>query len=66
MVTYNCELCSFSSVYSTRYREHCLTLKHLRNIETMENDKKDLNVSKVTQGNTKVTFEVTPSRWLRL
>ena len=36
MVTYTCELCGFSSVYSTRYRDHFMTIKHLRNIEKLE------------------------------
>ena len=39
MVLYSCELCSFSSKHTTNYEKHCVTLKHLRNIETMENDK---------------------------
>ena len=39
MVIYNCELCNFSSVYSTRYREHCLTIKHLRSLDKIENEK---------------------------
>ena len=38
MVTYSCELCGFSSIYSTRYRDHCMTRKHLRNLEQMEKD----------------------------
>ena len=38
MVIYNCELCDFNSIYSTRYREHCLTRKHLRSLETIENE----------------------------
>ena len=39
MVTYTCELCDFSSVYSTRYRDHCMTRKHLRNLEKFEKEK---------------------------
>ena len=39
MVTYSCELCGFSSVYSTRYRDHCMTRKHLRNLDTFEKEK---------------------------
>ena len=39
MVTYTCELCGFSSIYSTRYRDHCMTRKHLRNLEKFEKEK---------------------------
>ena len=39
MVTYTCELCGFSSIYSTRYRDHCMTRKHLRNLEKLEKEK---------------------------
>ena len=53
MVTYTCELCGFSSVYSTRYRDHCMTRKHLRNLEKFEKEKnmvcKKKNQQKITQ-----------------
>ena len=39
MVTYTCELCGFISIYSTRYRDHCMTRKHLRNLEKLEKEK---------------------------
>ena len=39
MVTYTCELCGFSSIYSTRYRDHCMTRKHLRNLDKFEKEK---------------------------
>ena len=53
MVTYTCELCGFSSIYSTRYRDHCMTRKHLRNLEKFEKDKimvcQKKNQQKITQ-----------------
>ena len=42
MVTYTCELCGFSSIYSTRYRDHCMTRKHLRNLEKLEKEISDI------------------------
>ena len=50
MVTYSCELCGFSSVYSTRYRDHCMTRKHLRNLDKFEKDK-NMVCQKKNQGN---------------
>lgn len=53
MVTYTCELCGFSSIYSTRYRDHCMTRKHLRNLEKLEKEKNMVcqkkNQQKITQ-----------------
>ena len=53
MVTYSCELCGFSSVYSTRYRDHCMTRKHLSNLEKFEKEKNMVcqkkNQQKITQ-----------------
>ena len=53
MVTYTCELCGFSSIYSTRYRDHCMTRKHLRNLEKFEKEKNMVcqkkNQQKITQ-----------------
>ena len=50
MVTYTCELCGFSSIYSTRYRDHCMTRKHLRNLEKLEKEK-NMVCQKKNQGN---------------
>ena len=65
MVTYTCELCGFSSVYSTRYRDHCMTRKHLRNLDKFEKEKNMVCQKKHQQNesknNTKVTQEVTQS-----
>ena len=36
MVLYSCDVCNFKSQYLTRYREHCQTRKHLRNLEKHE------------------------------
>ena len=62
MVTYTCELCGFSSVYSTRYRDHCMTRKHLRNLEKLEKEKNMVcqkknqqNDPQITQDNAKIT-----------
>ena len=38
MVIYSCELCNFKTKHTTNYEKHCLTIKHLRNLETMENE----------------------------
>ena len=50
MVTYTCELCGFSSIYSTRYRDHCMTRKHLRNLDKFEKEK-NMVCQKKIQGN---------------
>ena len=61
MVLHTCDICNFSSLYTTNYRSHCLSRKHLRNIETMENDKnkKKENQLKdnaeITQDNAEIT-----------
>ena len=39
MVLYNCELCHYKSEYLTRYNEHCMTRKHLRNLELHEKER---------------------------
>ena len=33
MVLHTCKICNFSSKYTTNYRYHCLSRKHLRNLE---------------------------------
>ena len=38
MVLYSCDVCNFKSQYLTRYREHCQTRKHLRNLENHGKD----------------------------
>ena len=38
MVIYICELCGFETKHTTNYEKHCLTLKHLRNLEKMGNN----------------------------
>ena len=62
MVTYTCELCGFSSIYSTRYRDHCMTRKHLRNLDKFEKEKNMVCQKKnqqsdpqITQYNAKIT-----------
>ena len=62
MVTYSCKLCGFSSVYSTRYRDHCMTRKHLRKLDTFEKEKNMVcqkknqqNDPQITQDNAKIT-----------
>jgi len=62
MVLYTCEICSFETKHTTNYEKHCLTRKHLRNLDHLEKDNNPgVQVYKVTQDNTKVTFEVTQS-----
>jgi hypothetical protein len=36
MLIYSCELCDFETKHTTNYDKHCLTLKHLRNLDNME------------------------------
>jgi len=46
MVFHTCNVCNFSSKYTTNYRSHCLSEKHLRNLDKMENEKNMVTVSK--------------------
>ena len=39
MVLHTCKICNFSSKYTTNYRSHCLSRKHLRNLEKSEKEK---------------------------
>ena len=39
MVLYTCEICCFVSKHTTNYEKHCLTRKHLRSLEKIENEK---------------------------
>ena len=39
MVIYICELCGFETKHTTNYEKHCLTLKHLRNLEKSDKEK---------------------------
>ena len=39
MVLHTCEICNFSSKYTTNYRSHCFSRKHLRNLENSEKEK---------------------------
>ena len=39
MVIYSCELCGFNTKHTTNYEKHCLTRKHLRNLEKAEKEK---------------------------
>ena len=55
MVTYTCELCGFSSIYSTRYRDHCMTRKHLRNLDKFEKEKNMVCQKKHQQKITQMT-----------
>ena len=55
MVTYTCELCGFSSIYSTRYRDHCMTRKHLRNLDKFEKEKNMVCQKKNQLNNAKMT-----------
>ena len=55
MVTYTCELCGFSSIYSTRYRDHCMTRKHLRNLDKFEKEKNMVCQKKNQLKNAKMT-----------
>ena len=39
MVIYSCELCGFKTKHTTNYEKHCLTRKHLRNLEKSDKEK---------------------------
>ena len=39
MVLHTCELCNFSSRFTTNYNSHCMSKKHLRSLEKIENEK---------------------------
>ena len=39
MVIYSCELCGFNTKHTTNYEKHCLTRKHLWNLEKSEKEK---------------------------
>ena len=53
MVIYSCELCCFNTKHTTNYEKHCLTRKHLRNLENIENENNKVNVNSITQNNAK-------------
>ena len=55
MVIHNCEICNFSSRYTTNYKSHCMSIKHLRNLETIENEKSKVIVNTLTQDNATLT-----------
>ena len=65
MVLYTCEICCFVSKHTTNYEKHCLTRKHLRSLDKIENEKSKVFDNKhqptIKHDNTKVTFEVTQS-----
>ena len=65
MVLYTCYICNFSSSYTTNYHKHCMSRKHLRNLEKYESQKNMVSNKKnnnlVTKNNTVVTHEVTQS-----
>jgi hypothetical protein len=65
MVLYTCIICDFSSTYTTNYHKHCMSKKHLRNLEKNEKEKNKVCNKKnnilVTKNNTGVTYEVTQS-----
>ena len=54
MVLYTCDLCNYKSEYLTRYNEHCMTKKHLRNIEKVEK-KQDMVSENKCQHNVNTT-----------
>ena len=47
MVIYSCELCGFNTKHTTNYEKHCLTRKHLRNLEKIENENNKVCESKM-------------------
>ena len=65
MVLYTCCICNFSSSYTTNYHKHCMSRKHLRNLENHEMQKNMVSNKKnnnlVTKNNIEVTQEVTQS-----
>ena len=60
MVLYTCELCNYKSEYLTRYNEHCMTKKHLRNIEKVEKKQVMVSDNKCQHNvNTKIQLKLT-------
>ena len=53
MVLYSCEICNFSSKYTTNYQKHLKSKKHLKNTGVI----KVANVNNIVpKGNTKISF----------
>ena len=65
MVLYTCYICNFSSSYTTNYHKHCMSRKHLRNLEIYEKQQSMVSTKKhnnlVTKDNIMVTHKVTQS-----
>ena len=59
MVIYSCNLCGFETKHTTNYEKHCLTRKHLRNLEKMENEKNMVSIKKLNQM-TPIDSQLTP------
>ena len=47
MVIYTCYICNFSSIYTTNYNKHCITRKHLRNVEYAVSEKNKVLKKKI-------------------
>ena len=59
MVIYNCDLCGFETKHTTNYEKHCLTRKHLRNLEKFDNKKNMVSIKKLNQM-TPIDSQLTP------
>ena len=59
MVIYICELCGFETKHTTNYEKHCLTRKHLRNLEKFDNKKNMVSIKKLNQM-TPIDSQLTP------
>jgi hypothetical protein len=55
MVIYICELCGFETKHTTNYEKHCLTLKHLRNLEKSDKEKNKVCDPQMTPSDPQMT-----------
>ena len=63
MVIYSCELCGFITKHTTNYEKHCLTRKHLRNLENSEKEKTmvcDSQMTPIDSQMTPIDSQMTP------
>ena len=54
MVEYHCKLCSYTTIYTTSYKKHLQSKKHLAKEKEHEEQKKE-NDSKMTPNDSKMT-----------
>ena len=55
MVLHTCDLCNFSSRFTTNYNSHCMSKKHLRSLEKIENEKSKVSDPQMTPTDPQMT-----------